>query len=544
MNRPLLLLLLGLALSWPSCPAVAADAPPLFRVARDGRLGFVSPAGRIVVPLRYEGAARAWTEGRLWVVGSVTQTFSGNFIDGQGRELLQHPAAQFADDVLRVPPDFWNGKAIVEIEPGVKASVDASGNVMRGVSRRDNTPMPHAVNGRVGFVDPAGREILPARFSDARPFDGDFAPAQSNGAWGLVDRKGEWTLPPEYEDIGPFGPRSAWVRRDGKWGLVDHSGKALSPFAYGSVLWLSPSRGLFKARRDGMEELLTDTGESPLSVPVPSIDRLTDRSIVFRTEDREGLYDADLRRVVPARHEKILCWEGLEGQGVAVRSGGKWGLVRPGGGDEFLLPFEHDLLQKWNGLIEARKGGQIALFDAAGKARLPWDAGATEIPNPLLGMVNGFGKLVCQGKAGLIDGEGAVRLPCLFEDVGIFSDGLVPARQDGKWGYVALDGAWAIEPRFDEARPFSEGLAAVRSGQLFGLIDAAGNTVVPFRFADAGLARQGRIPVALDEAGSRRWGLVDLAGDVTLPIEYDALEWIDSGSAPTRIHGTVSWVEY
>ena len=194
---------------------------------------------------------------------------------------------------------------------------------------------------------------------------------------------------------------------------------------------------------------------------------------------------------------------------------------------------EHDEMRPWHGLLMARKEDRLALFNSEGQAVLPWSAETTELPDPWTGMTHGLGKIACKGKAGLIDTHGSVRLPCEFQDVGIFSEGVAPAQQDGKWGFITLAGTWRLPPQYAKAHAFCEGVAVVLHNGKFGAIDASGNMRVPFQFEGAGYAFNGRMPVAVEKDGRLLWGLVRTDGTPDLPLEFDALEWIDF---PPRQH--------
>ncbi len=594
--------------------AMAAPVPPpLFKVAQDHRVGFVSADGTLIVPPTYEGCAARWTEGYLWVVRSLADYVSGNFIGSDGQELLPRPAGQYVDEVVLAAPAFWNGRALIQAEEGKMAVAFPGGWIAPGADARDADLFPHEQDGGVGFVDSQGREVLPARYEKARPFHGGLAPAMIGNQWGLIDTGGQWVLAPElddiitgeqgcwmatrsgkigllrpdgswshepafdeigrwapgvatvrqgeqwgllniasgelpvrpaYEEINYLGEASGWARRDGTWGLLGWDGTRLLPFEYDSVLWISPEAGLWRAKQKNLDGLIGSAGDVLLPCAYRSLDKMTDRFIVARTDEGDGLFDVKKQSfAVPTTYRQVITWEGLADNSAAVRTGNRWGLIRLYD-ETLLLPLEHDIVREWYGLVEVRKGERVALFDSLGKAVLPWSANATEIPDAVTGLTNGMGKVVCGGKAGLIDDQGAIRLPCQYADVGLFSEGLVPAKEDGKWGFADLKGEWAIPPEYPEVHPFSDGLAAVRQAGQVGAIDPAGAVQIPFEYADAGVAQDGLMPVAKEQNGHIRWGLIHTDGNEILPLVYDALEWVDFGPAGTRIHGAVTWKEY
>ena len=481
--RPSLLRQFGIGLLGLLCaigsPAVdVTPIPPLFKVASGPDLGFVSTNGVLVVEPQFAGCARQWTEGFLWVVTSHKEYFSGNFMDARGGWLLPAPAGRFADEILQIPPAFWQGRAILETAPGKMAVATRSGQILPGLEGRDAELFPFLKNGRYGFQDLSGQHVLPARFEKAKPFQASSAPVQLDGQWGLIDRAGHWlrkpdcnditagengfwiaeqagqlgllaadgqwvhepdflefrrwgaqavsvrqedqwgllntangqmAVPPQYDAIEGLGRTAAWAQKDGKWGLLSYSNTLLQPFEFDSVLWLSPEAGLWRTFQNGRCGLVEESGETLLSCEYAAIDKMTDRFLAVAAETGTGLFDAEQKcwAVAPA-YDQVVCWPGFSGKSAAVLSGNRWGLVRLGD-EKKLLPMEHDELRPWHGLLMARKDDRLALFDSEGQAVLPWNAETTELPDVWTGMVNGLGKIVCKGKAGLIDAQGAVR---------------------------------------------------------------------------------------------------------------------------------------
>jgi WG containing repeat len=81
------------------------------------------------------------------------------------------------------------------------------------------------------------------------------------------------------------------------------------------------------------------------------------------------------------------------------------------------------------------------------------------------------------GKYGYINQKGDIIISPKFRDLGVFNEGLAPARIDGRFGYINTDGVFMIPPIFDYATNFSEGFARVwQEGKLF-FIDKNGQKV-------------------------------------------------------------------
>lgn len=47
-------------------------------------------------------------------------------------------------------------------------------------------------SGKWGFIDGQQQWVIPPRFDDAKPFQGDRAAVKQNGKWGFINRRGDW----------------------------------------------------------------------------------------------------------------------------------------------------------------------------------------------------------------------------------------------------------------------------------------------------------------------------------------------------------------
>lgn len=438
-----------------------------------------------------------------------------------------------------------------------------------------NDRAPARDNVAWGLIDPQGNWTLPPTCDSLEPGEGGCWIARKNGAYGILRPKGSWlhepafretgswgpsaiavrkkkwtlldlatgklAFPPVFDEIDPIGSQSAWARVDRHWGLLGLDGSLRLPFQYDFALPSAADPDLFVVHKKNAEGLVDAAGHWLLPCACRSILPMSPTLFLVHTNHTKGLYDiASSRwRVAPA-YDDVVFQENLSPPGAAIRTGRHWGWILLDE-DSPRLPPTLDRLETWNNLLLARRGTTSALFSPNGQPVLPWEAETTELPQPDRDMVHGIGKVVCHGQAGLIDSHGSIRLPCRFQDVGLPSEELVPAKETNRWGFVDLEGHWVIPPQFDLARSFSDGLAAVLRDGAFGFVNPSGSLQIPFEFSDTGFAFQGLIPVARLSQGQPRWGLIDPQGTIVLPLEYEALEWFHPGPEPTRILGAAPW---
>jgi hypothetical protein len=199
----------------------------LAMVQVDWKWGFIDTAGKLAIPPQfkyayhfYEGLAAVSADGDKW-----------GYINKQGN--------------WAIPPRFkWaslfsEGLAPVD-EDGVCKFIDPTGSVVL------SPPMPREekdcaaiwghFNGglsrwrfgkKFGYIDRAGRTVIPPRFDLTDGFAEGFAKVFLDGKWAYIDKTGTRVVPPqEWHHVDDFRNGLAHVvTPDGKHGYIDKSGK-------------------------------------------------------------------------------------------------------------------------------------------------------------------------------------------------------------------------------------------------------------------------------------------------------------------------------
>ena len=80
------------------------------------------------------------------------------------------------------------------------------------------------LNGKYGFVDQQGKEVVPLKYDNARSFSEGLARVRLNYKWGFIDTTGKEVVPLKYTYIGPFSEGLAEVGLYFKDGFVDKTG--------------------------------------------------------------------------------------------------------------------------------------------------------------------------------------------------------------------------------------------------------------------------------------------------------------------------------
>ena len=197
---------------------------------------------------------------------------------------------------------------------------------------------------------------------------------------------------------------------------------------------------------------------------------------------------------------------------------------------------------------------------------------------------DGLAAVVVNDKCGFFNTKGEQVIPCQYDMVDDFSEGLAAVGSgeeygNYKWGFVNTDGEEVIPCQYIDANPFSEGLAAVGVGVeswncKYGFINKKGEEVIHCQYDKAGSFSEGLANVkingqwkAINNKGEvvfcyhhgapeyfffinsfsdglvavqrdEKWGFVDTSGKVIVPCQYDWAKSFSEGLAAVRRDGS------
>lgn len=119
-------------------------------------------------------------------------------------------------------------------------------------------------------------------------------------------------------------------------------------------------------------------------------------------------------------------------------------------------------------------------------------------------------------KWGFADSTGKILIPCEYEWVATFSEGVAAAGKNGKCGYVNKNGSVAIPFQYDDGEAFHGGIAQIVVNGKTGISNKAGDFVVPAVYDEIGAFRESRARVTRNE----KYGFIDMMGTVVVPCRY------------------------
>src|SRR6185295_749215 len=152
---------------------------------------------------------------------------------------------------------------------------------------------------------------------------------------------------------------------------------------------------------------------------------------------------------------------------------------------------------------------------------------------------NGFALVKLNGKESVINRDGELLVPPLYNEVGAPHDDRILFLDSSRYGYMDSHGKIVIQPQFEVANDFSGGLAVAGREEMLGVIDRNGHWVLPAKYESISLEQNGLIRVEADE----HFGFLNRIGDEVLPVIYDAVGKFSSGLALVASEGKCGYVD-
>lgn len=160
--------------------------------------------------------------------------------------------------------------------------------------------------------------------------------------------------------------------------------------------------------------------------------------------------------------------------------------------------------------------------------------------------------IFCKGKFGFIDDSGKITIPCAYDNVGYFSDGLAVVQVGDRCGFIDIAGQIIIPLSFEAAMPFSEGHALVYNNNKYGYIDKNGSYVIkPDLNLDYDYSHTSRIHLvndfsfheglAIAEDG-KGFKYIDTLGKTKVDGPFESARSFEEGLALVQMNGKYGYI--
>lgn len=223
-----------------------------------------------------------------------------------------------------------------------------------------------------GYINKDFQEIIPPKYALAYPFEGEVAKVRLNFDDALkvksgfdevlIDKTGQ-EVTPKYDAIGEFSEGLIWMSsRSGSYGYIDKTGKEIIPEKYGDCK--SFSEGLAAVSLNSRWGIIDKTGQIVLPFKYDWAGEFSEGLIAVKLNDKFGFIDKTDNEIIPFKYDDAYRFS----EGVApVELNGMWGFIDKTG--KVVIPFKYLLAFPFeNGIatVKTQEPGRPDLVDYIG----------------------------------------------------------------------------------------------------------------------------------------------------------------------------------
>ena len=268
------------------------------------------------------------------------------------------------------------------------------------------------------------------------PFSEGLARVLLNGKWGFINKKGAEVIPPQYEDAISFEDGLARVRLNKKWGMINKTGETVIPFEYYFIYPFVNNEAEAYTGKYTLER-------SKLKLKYGKINKKGEITEAFKNYKEKkidysakfGYKNMDGKEIIPPIYDKPIKFH----RGLAiVHLNGRQGLMNLHG--HLIIPIEYDYFgyQIGDELIIVRLDGKYGFFNIKeNKLQIPANYDNCNSFSEGLASVK-------KGDAwGYIDTNNKVVIPFIYINVSAFENGVAKV-----WKFVTVYGKGQVSQKF------------------------------------------------------------------------------------------------
>lgn len=429
----------------------------LIRVLKKGKWGYANTKGKIIIPIKYDYAFNYSED-----LSAIKEKNKWAFIDSLGRKIseFKYTDKTFVTNNCNLNEplfEFTEGAMVVEID------------------------------GKYGFIDNKGKEIIPMQYDKVENFSEGLAAVTTGGVTRFIDKKGKtiFILPSKYDVVEGFknGLARICLRPDVNsdeeinfltTGFVNTTGKIIVGLKYGYNTF---------RESDGFCDYRDYSGFSEEIA-----------NLCSKTTLKWGFIDKEGKNITSFKYDDAGFFaDGMAAVAKGTGSNIKWGFIDRKGKE--VIPIIYD-------------------NNDPGCALYPF---YTWVPS----FSEGMALLQINDKWGYIDKTGKVIIPFKYDYGFNFSKGLAEVLLDGSYGYIDKTGK-EIVPVLYSSVAIIENYIIVEIKGLYGIRDLTGKMIVSSKYEGISEFKNDRASVK----SNNQWGVIDRSGKEIINPKYDGIDGV------------------
>jgi len=345
-------------------------------------------------------------------------------------------------------------------------------------------------NGKFGFKDKAGNEVIAAKYDDVWNFSEGFA---------VVSMGCEWGINAEMEN----------QCTGGKWGFVNENGKEFIPVEYSEAY----------SFKEGFAVVFIG-GNIGYGMS-GNIEQLDSMKTQRRKLTGYTLINKNGQAITRTYYDNAYSFR----EGMAkVERDGKFGYVNYKGDEAIPLMYD-EAVHFFDGKAEVTLNGRTFYIDIKGNEIKDY----TQNNDTLFIDQIGYVYFSVGNKCGYMDNTRKIIIPCIYD--GSLADernsqGLIGLKLNGKWGFVDTLNNVKVPFIYDDALPYIGDYCLVKNEKKWICLDRMGNENYPIKYNPS---KEGYIKVySTGENAIRYAGLINTLGEEIIPCKFSEIYTVNT----------------
>lgn len=338
----------------------------------------------------------------------------------------------------------------------------------------------------------------------------------------------------QYDDCGdvPVSEGLACVYRQGKGGYIDMNGIEVIPCAFESVYPLHHE--MARVKKNNKYGWINKKGNVIIPIIYDYCYYFWEGLAFAKKGDKLGFIDLMGKEVIPFVYDNVF--NGFCSGLASVEINEKWGYIDKNG--KVIIPFIYDYATNFfDGFAIVKKGNKYGCIDKKGNEVIPIGKYECISGKNFSLSKEGLTAVMMNGKWGYCDKYGNVIVPCIYDNVGRFSEGFAAVKKTN-WAYINKNGYPITKFEFYDAYDFEDGYAIVQNAnRKYGVVDTSFNEFIPYEYQEI-FQHEG-----FSVKSNGKWGFMDLNRKIIHPCVYDNRILFKEGFAFVRKDGVLGCLD-
>ena len=386
-------------------------------------------------------------------------------------------------------------------------------------------------NGLFGIREENGMEIIPCIFEDI-----DYTILKNgkyiffvklNDKYGVIDEDGNILAPCIYDSIDNYGKDYTAVSKGTKTGLINPDGEEVIPCEHRKV-WYDEEADKVQVI-DQYVDFYSTSGELIAKTEYDAVYGFSRGTALTFKDGKFGLIDFNFNTIISPKYDKAE----ESNQAIEVKDINGWGLISKAG--ETLIPCSYDSIddifyQDENFVGASVSENEKKLFITGDGQKIEFEPSSTLSEAFFIkedNTKNYYFKVEQNDKIGVMNQNGDLIIPCIYDKIYPADCGLLSVSKDCKAGVIDINNCVVVPTVYFGTNIFGKDLIRVVNHDMtFELVNSRGEMITDEEYEVIASLKN---DLYLVEDDGLRVGIINEKGEVILPCKFYDLEIFDDG---------------